>query len=113
MAIIGGRDAEAVAKECARIGFTGKLWPVNPKRAKIGGFKCFAKVEDLPEAPDAVYLAVPREAAISTVKRLAEMGAGGVVCYTAGFGERSEEHTSELQSQAYLVCRLLLEKKNP
>src|SRR5205823_9061365 len=27
-------------------------------------------------------------------------------------GERSEEHTSELQSLAYLVCRLLLEKKN-
>src|SRR2546425_5076224 len=27
--------------------------------------------------------------------------------------ERSEEHTSELQSLAYLVCRLLLEKKNP
>ena len=25
--------------------------------------------------------------------------------------DRSEEHTSELQSQAYLVCRLLLEKK--
>src|SRR5205823_8979708 len=33
----------------------------------------------------------------------------------AGFempDERSEEHTSELQSLAYLVCRLLLEKKN-
>src|SRR3712207_8379757 len=30
-------------------------------------------------------------------------------------GERSEEHTSELQSRQYLVCRLLLEKqkKNP
>src|SRR2546425_8540231 len=27
-------------------------------------------------------------------------------------GWRSEEHTSELQSLAYLVCRLLLEKKN-
>src|SRR3712207_8085547 len=27
-------------------------------------------------------------------------------------GERSEEHTSELQSRQYLVCRLLLEKKN-
>src|SRR5689334_23856186 len=26
-------------------------------------------------------------------------------------GERSEEHTSELQSQFHLVCRLLLEKK--
>src|SRR2546430_9187235 len=29
----------------------------------------------------------------------------------AGEGERSEEHTSELQSQSNLVCRLLLEKK--
>src|SRR3712207_7391316 len=27
------------------------------------------------------------------------------------FGMRSEEHTSELQSRQYLVCRLLLEKK--
>src|SRR2546427_5157168 len=27
-------------------------------------------------------------------------------------GQRSEEHTSELQSQSNLVCRLLLEKKN-
>src|SRR5687767_15770287 len=29
-----------------------------------------------------------------------------------GHRTRSEEHTSELQSLAYLVCRLLLEKKN-
>src|SRR5437879_11383609 len=28
-----------------------------------------------------------------------------------GFSPRSEEHTSELQSPMYLVCRLLLEKK--
>src|SRR3712207_7683309 len=27
--------------------------------------------------------------------------------------DRSEEHTSELQSRQYLVCRLLLEKKKP
>src|SRR3712207_7370285 len=31
---------------------------------------------------------------------------GGVIAYV-----RSEEHTSELQSRQYLVCRLLLEKK--
>src|SRR3712207_8234956 len=30
----------------------------------------------------------------------------------AGAPARSEEHTSELQSRQYLVCRLLLEKKN-
>src|SRR3989475_7981103 len=31
---------------------------------------------------------------------------------TVAVGARSEEHTSELQSQSNLVCRLLLEKKN-
>src|SRR5947209_15652997 len=31
---------------------------------------------------------------------------------TSGPATRSEEHTSELQSRQYLVCRLLLEKKN-
>src|SRR3712207_8922129 len=38
-----------------------------------------------------------------------------VFCDLVLFGrqaERSEEHTSELQSRQYLVCRLLLEKKN-
>src|SRR5437762_9874104 len=32
-------------------------------------------------------------------------------CSTGGVSRRSEEHTSELQSPMYLVCRLLLEKK--
>src|SRR5437764_2717042 len=34
------------------------------------------------------------------------------VSSSAGATRRSEEHTSELQSPMYLVCRLLLEKKN-
>src|SRR3712207_8624018 len=38
----------------------------------------------------------------------------GVRCLARSirFASRSEEHTSELQSRQYLVCRLLLEKKN-
>src|SRR2546430_16672903 len=37
-----------------------------------------------------------------------------VICRSGrnSLNERSEEHTSELQSQSNLVCRLLLEKKN-
>src|SRR3712207_7245582 len=36
---------------------------------------------------------------------------GQVMCSRALLAKRSEEHTSELQSRQYLVCRLLLEKK--
>src|SRR3712207_7585600 len=35
----------------------------------------------------------------------------GVWAFIERYRERSEEHTSELQSRQYLVCRLLLEKK--
>src|SRR2546427_8407776 len=35
----------------------------------------------------------------------------GISFYGLGYLARSEEHTSELQSQSNLVCRLLLEKK--
>src|SRR5689334_24378268 len=37
---------------------------------------------------------------------------GGISLILAFLALRSEEHTSELQSQFHLVCRLLLEKKN-
>src|SRR3712207_7563334 len=42
-------------------------------------------------------------------RRFFDSGASADRAYLAG--ERSEEHTSELQSRQYLVCRLLLEKK--
>src|SRR5688572_32167279 len=46
------------------------------------------------------------------VLRLNQIRRHHVVLRRRGQQERSEEHTSELQSQSNLVCRLLLEKKN-
>src|SRR5437870_12451402 len=43
---------------------------------------------------------------------ITELGRHGVPVEEVGGDERSEEHTSELQSRGHLVCRLLLEKKN-
>src|SRR2546423_9774681 len=48
--------------------------------------------------------------AVAEVPRVGEPGARRPV-RAPGSPTRSEEHTSELQSLAYLVCRLLLEKK--
>jgi acyl-CoA synthetase (NDP forming) len=87
VAVLGGVDAQTVAGECRRIGYDGPFWPVNPKRQSIGGFGCFKSVDDLPEPPDAVFIAVPRDQAIDSLARLSAMGAGGAIVYTAGFAE--------------------------
>lgn len=88
---IGGNDADFAAQQCAAAGFKGPIWGVNPKRETMGGQPCFKTVENLPEAPDIVFLATPKSVTIKAVKVLREIGAGGVVCYTAGFGETGEE----------------------
>ena len=91
IAFVGGVDAEIAIGEAKRAGFKGLIWPVNPRREQLGGQKCFQTLEDLPSAPDAVYLAIPRDHALNAVKDLAKLGAGGIVCYTAGFGEADPE----------------------
>src|SRR2546425_12942525 len=66
------------------------------------------------------YPAVAHAAELVSTPLLRNMGTlGGNLCldtrcnyYDQTYEWRSEEHTSELQSLAYLVCRLLLEKKN-
>ena len=91
IAFVGGVDAEIAIGEAKRAGFKGLIWPVNPRREELGGHKCFQALEDLPSSPDAVYLAIPRDPALKAVKDLAKLGAGGIVCYTAGFGEADTE----------------------
>src|SRR2546430_7568929 len=50
-------------------------------------------------------------AAVDLVRGVAPVAAVVRPCDHGRLDERSEEHTSELQSQSNLVCRLLLEKK--
>ena len=91
IAFIGGRDALIAIGEAKRRGFKGEYWPVNPRREELGGFPCFADIDALPEAPDAVFLAIPAPAAVAAVDTLREIGAGGIVCYTAGFKEAGRD----------------------
>src|SRR5262249_60692957 len=57
------------------------------------------------------YTTLFRSAVVCTGCHLAQYQGDGTQPRLAGQTERSEEHTSELQSLTNLVCRLLLEKK--
>ena len=91
IAVVGGREAAEVVRQCERTGFDGPIWPVNPRRASLAGRPCVARITDLAEPPDAAFVAVPAEPTIEIVAELSRIGAGGAVCYAAGFKEAGGE----------------------
>jgi acyl-CoA synthetase (NDP forming) len=87
IAVVGGREAAIVAEQCDRLGYEGTIWPVNARRDSIAGRPCLKRLEDLPEPPDAVFIAIPAEPTIEAVGILATTDAGGIVCFASGFRE--------------------------
>ena len=95
IAFIGGRDATIAVREARRRGFEGQMWAVNPKRADLDGVACVPTLADLPEAPDAAYLAIPASGVTGALRELEQMSAGGVVCFSAGFKEAGDEQAEQ------------------
>jgi acyl-CoA synthetase (NDP forming) len=98
VAIVGGQAMADSIRRCADTGFTGEVWVVNPKYPELGGRRCYASIADLPEAPDATFIAVPREATIDVLRQLSARGGGGAICYAAGYTEVGGEGVA-LQSE--------------
>lgn len=98
IAVFGGDAAAEAIRQCRRIGFTGPIWPVHPTRSAIEGLPCYRSAAELPAAPDAAFVAVPREATVDVVAGLAARGGGGVVCHAAGFAELGSDGADLQQS---------------
>lgn len=102
IAVIGGGAwCRLVIEQCRKMGFAGEIWPVHPKAEEMAGLPAYAKIEDLPEAPDASFIGVNRFVTIEAVRLLSERGAGGAVCFASGFREAQAEDAegADLQEQ--------------
>jgi predicted CoA-binding protein len=83
----GGFFAPNVVKQCLKMGFAGEIWPVHPSKDEVAGVKAYRSLADLPSAPDATFIGVNRNLTIDIVRELRELGAGGAICFAAGFRE--------------------------
>ena len=97
IAVLGGDWAKAVILSSREVGYQGEIWPVHPHHEDVAGIKAYRSVDDLPSAPDAVFVGINRKASIGVVRQLSEMGAGGVVAFASGFAEVDDG--AELQDQ--------------
>jgi acyl-CoA synthetase (NDP forming) len=93
---IGGRVCAAAIDYCRALGFAGEIFVVNPIRDEIGGIACVRDLGDLPKVPDVAWIALRPEETLMTVRKLAQMGVAGAVCFGAGYAEGGHE---ELQGR--------------
>jgi acyl-CoA synthetase (NDP forming) len=87
LVLIGGAWTDAVAAGNERIGYTGEVWRVHPKRESNDAITYYRCVEELPGAPDAAFVAVPSRDVAAVAAALRARGGGGFVCFSAGFSE--------------------------
>jgi acetyl-CoA synthetase len=103
VALVGGAWADAVQQACRVIGFGGALWRVHPTRASTDTQQYFRSVEELPAAPDAAFIAAPNRDVPGIAAQLAARGAGGFVCFAAGFSETGTADGRALTEQLLQV----------
>ncbi|MGA7539370.1 MAG: CoA-binding protein, partial [Steroidobacteraceae bacterium] len=87
IALIGGEWADAAAAAAHAIGYAGEVWRVHPSRPSSAQSHYFRSVDELPEAPDAAFIAAPNHEVPAIAAALAHRGGGGFVCFAAGFSE--------------------------
>ena len=63
------------------------MWGVHPSRSVVHGRPCVPSLEDLPEAVDAVVVAIPAAGVPEVVAAARARGCGGAVVFAAGFAE--------------------------
>ena len=92
VAVIGAsRRERAIGNEILRnlvqFGFTGPVYPVNPRAAVVHSMRAFRTLAEVPDPLDLAIVVVPRAEVLGVIDACGRKGVRGVVTITAGFRE--------------------------
>ena len=85
-------------------GFSGHIYPVNPRYTEINGLPCYANINQVPDPVDMAIIFVPAPVVPEVVQACADRGIPGVIIQSAGFAETGEKG-KELQNQLAEISR--------
>ncbi|OGO30242.1 MAG: hypothetical protein A2Z29_09015 [Chloroflexi bacterium RBG_16_56_11] len=95
VAVIGasrtpGKGGYNIIENLLRLGYPGKIYPVNPQAASIMGLAAYPDVAGLPEVPELAIIVLPPAAVFGSLQECAAKGVKAVIIESAGFGEMNE-----------------------
>jgi acyl-CoA synthetase (NDP forming) len=85
---VGGRPVLYLS----RFGFNGRVYPINPARDVVQGFRSYADLASLPEAPELAIIATPGESVAQAVDDCAARGVKVAIIMSSGYGETTDPH---------------------
>ena len=84
-------------------GFTGTLYPVNPKAKSVLSVKCYTSIANIPDPIDLGMIILPPKAALNAVKDCIAKGVKGIVIVSAGFKEVGGEG-AQIEKEIKTLC---------
>ena len=72
-------------------GYTGKVFPVNPKADDVLGYQCYHTIEDINGVIDLAIIVVPKQFAEDSIVALLKKNVKSIILITAGFKETGKE----------------------
>jgi acyl-CoA synthetase (NDP forming) len=85
--------------------FRGRIHLVNPKYGSLYGRPCYPSLAALPETPDCVLIAVPRDGVEAAIQECAARGVGGAIVYAAGYSETGRPELAAMQRRLTVIAR--------
>lgn len=93
-----------IVENLQRIGFSGEIYPINPRYETLLGRRCFRSVEELPAGVDVLAFCVNHERVLDGLRPAARKGIRAAVAFDAGFAE-SDDHGRRRQDELVGICR--------
>ena len=95
IAIVGAsntpnRPGNIILRNLKELGFTGEVYPVNPKGDEILGLKAYKNINDLPNKTELVVSMVPAEETFDLLNNCAAKGIKNVLVVSGGFSESGD-----------------------
>jgi acyl-CoA synthetase (NDP forming) len=87
-----------------KMGFDGAVWPVNPKKDEILGYRCYPSLADAPGAADVVAICTRADSVPEHLETLGKLGSKAAVVYDGGFVEAGPDGKS-LQARVVGICK--------
>ena len=95
IAVVGASEspdswAPEIERSLRHVGFTGELYPINPKYDEVWGRPCLKSILDLPRGVDLVVFVVPARVVVRMIDDCGSVGVRGIMVVSSGFAEAGE-----------------------